>query len=106
MALGSTKATNKLITRIAQQHGGRLIDETVARLFPHSRPTAEGEEPKPSFLGRMAGVVLLRVATRSVPGAIIVGGGLIAKTLYDKHQEREARLADRAHAARRARLPK
>jgi hypothetical protein len=25
-----------------------------------------------------------RVATRSVPGALLVGGGLLAKTLYDR----------------------
>lgn len=32
----------------------------------------------------LVGTALARVATRSVPGAIVVGGGLLAKTLYDR----------------------
>lgn len=48
--------------------------------------------------GRTFGETLLhtaiaRVAVRSVPGAIIVGGGLIAKTLYDRSRSYQSRLA-------------
>ena len=32
--------------------------------------------------------VLARVATKSVPGAIIVGGGALAKTLLDRRKKR------------------
>jgi hypothetical protein len=35
--------------------------------------------------------VILRVATRSVPGAILVGGGLLAKALQDRRKARKAR---------------
>lgn len=35
--------------------------------------------------------VISRVAVRSVPGAILVGGGLIAKTLYDRAKGHQAR---------------
>lgn len=35
--------------------------------------------------------VLARVALRSVPGAILVGGALVAKTLYDRGKARKAR---------------
>ena len=38
----------------------------------------------------VANAVLARVALRSVPGAILVGGGILAKRLHDK---RKARLA-------------
>jgi hypothetical protein len=30
------------------------------------------------------------VATRSVPGAILVGGGLVAKALYERRKSRRA----------------
>ncbi|HKT85868.1 MAG TPA: hypothetical protein VJQ77_07280 [Novosphingobium sp.] len=46
--------------------------------------------------------VLARVAMQSVPGAIIIGGGLLAKTLYDRSKARqkkaegEARLQEMA----------
>lgn len=33
---------------------------------------------------------LARVALTSIPGAIIVGGGMIAKTLYDRNRSRKA----------------
>ncbi|MBC2670760.1 hypothetical protein ACFOON_05970 [Novosphingobium piscinae] len=32
----------------------------------------------------LLGTAAVRIATRSVPGAIIVGGALLAKTLYDR----------------------
>lgn len=42
------------------------------------------------ILGIVAGAVAARIATRSVPGALLVGGGLVAKYLWDKHRDREA----------------
>ena len=33
------------------------------------------------------GLLAARVATRSVPGALLVGGALVAKTLYDRSRE-------------------
>jgi hypothetical protein len=37
----------------------------------------------------------MRMATRSVPGAILVGGGILAKMLYDRRRT----LADKPQAA-------
>jgi hypothetical protein len=31
-----------------------------------------------------------------VPGAIVVGGGMLAKTLYDRHQGKRAKAAGKA----------
>ena len=46
--------------------------------------------PHPQHLrgiaGKIAGAALVRVATRSVPGAILVTGGLIAKAVHDKRK--------------------
>ena len=35
-------------------------------------------------------MIAARIATRSVPGALLVGGALIAKKLYDDAKEAEA----------------
>ena len=39
------------------------------------------------LLGAGLGIAATRLATRSIPGALIVGGALLAKTLYDKRQK-------------------
>ncbi|ASK89816.1 hypothetical protein [Sphingorhabdus sp. SMR4y] len=36
------------------------------------------------------GMLAARIATRSVPGALLVGGALFAKKLYDESKEAEA----------------
>lgn len=38
------------------------------------------------LLGAGIGLVATRIATRSIPGAVIVGGAILAKTLYDRRQ--------------------
>ena len=35
------------------------------------------------------GIVATRIATRSIPGALLVGGAFLAKKLYDQRQERK-----------------
>ena len=40
------------------------------------------------LLGAGIGLVATRLAMRSVPGLLLVGGALVAKTLYDKSKER------------------
>ena len=42
------------------------------------------------------GMIAARIATRSVPGALLVGGALIAKKLYDDAKEAEALPASEA----------
>lgn len=39
------------------------------------------------LLGAGIGLVATRIATRSIPGALLVGGAIAAKTLYDKRKE-------------------
>ena len=38
------------------------------------------------LLGAGLGIAATRIATRSIPGALLVGGALLAKTLYDKRK--------------------
>ncbi len=39
------------------------------------------------------GMIAARIATASIPGALLVGGALIAKKIYDDSKEAEARPA-------------
>ena len=84
---------NRLIARIARQGGGKLLDAVVTRLFP-DKPEEDEKKKKDTtraITGVIAGAALTRVASRSVPGAIVVGGGILAKRLYDR---RKAKLAE------------
>ncbi len=40
------------------------------------------------FGGTVMGAIAARIATRSVPGALLVGGALIAKAVYDQRKEK------------------
>lgn len=86
--------TNLVIADLALRGGGRLLRHLVERTllgvkYPpdKARNLVKGRSMTQSLLG----AALARVATRSVPGALLVGGGLIAKTLYDRSRSRRAR---------------
>jgi hypothetical protein len=88
-----TPMDNRVIARIAREQGPRLIEQTIKALVAgavvQEEITAERASKKPSFGKRIASAALVRVATRSVPGAIIVSGGLLAKVLHDRHKARQ-----------------
>lgn len=42
------------------------------------------------LLGFGLGVMAARIATRSIPGALLVGGAMVAKALYDRSKEEAA----------------
>lgn len=42
------------------------------------------------LLGAGIGLVAARIATRSIPGLLLVGGAIAAKTIYDKRKERRS----------------
>ncbi|MEP7222144.1 MAG: hypothetical protein ABI673_05690 [Novosphingobium sp.] len=79
---------SRLLSRMARQHGGKLIHRTVGRFMP---APPEAPVAKPGVASTLAGAALMRVATSSVPGAIFVGGGLVAKALHERRKaKREA----------------
>lgn len=86
-------ADNNLLAKLARQHGGKLLDAAIEKLIPAEAKAADKQK---SISGNVANAVLARVALRSVPGAILVGGGILAKRLHDK---RKARLAAERAAA-------
>jgi hypothetical protein len=81
-------ADNRIIADIVRKGGGKLLNAAVDTLLPASSEQTAAR--KKTLLGGLAGAAAVRVATRSVPGAIVVGGAMLAKRLYDKrhHQLR------------------
>ena len=60
------------------------ITKTAARHGAQKHTAGRG------IMGAVLGIVATRIATRSVPGAILVGGAALGKYLWDKKKEREA----------------
>jgi len=90
----SDTATNLLVADLALRGGAMLVQQGIERGLL-GRKYAPGKAMKLAK-GRTWGESLLhgavlRLATRSVPGAIVVGGGLLAKTLHDRRKARKAR---------------
>ncbi len=51
---------------------------------------AVGRKRGRGLLGAGLGILATRIATRSIPGALAVGGILIAKKLYDRRKDRKS----------------
>jgi hypothetical protein len=56
---------------------GAAVGEAVGRRRGHG------------LLGMGLGILATRIATRSLPGALAIGGALVAKKLYDRRKERK-----------------
>jgi hypothetical protein len=50
---------------------------------------AIGKRKGNGLLGAGIGIAATRLATRSIPGALLVGGAFVAKKLYDRRKERK-----------------
>ena len=76
---------NRLLARLIRSTGGKLLDSAAGRLFP-----AKGPAAGKAGLGKaIAGAAITRIASRSVPGALVVGGGILAKMLFDRRRARK-----------------
>lgn len=101
--------TNMIITDIAMRGGGSLLRRALEHAVLGAKYTPE--KAREITKGRtmtqtLVGTAVARIATRSIPGALIVGGGLLAKTLYDRARNRgdakaegEAKIEDQARRA-------
>jgi hypothetical protein len=86
--------TNLIIADIALRGGGRLLRHMVERsLLGVKYPKAKASQivKGRGMTQTLLGTAVARIATRSVPGALLVGGSLIAKTLYDRAKTRQAK---------------
>ncbi len=56
---------------------GAVVGEVIGRKRGHG------------LLGAGIGVVATRLATRSIPGLLLVGGAILAKSIYDQRKGRK-----------------
>lgn len=86
-------ATNLLIHDILLRSGGRMLRLGLEKGLLRNRygkSTAKEIVDNRTIVETLASYAVARVATRSVPGAIVVGGGILAKVLLDRRQSRRA----------------
>ena len=79
--------TNMILADLVLRGGGALMRRAVEKsLLGRAIGTGKAEKViKGRTMGQtLLGTAVARIATRSVPSAIIVGGGLLAKALYDR----------------------
>lgn len=83
----------EMVVDIAVREGALLARRAVQRNLARAGVTgkragrfASGE----GFTKRLAAATLAHLAARSVPGTILVGGGLLAKALYELRKSRKA----------------
>ncbi|CAH0495807.1 hypothetical protein [Novosphingobium sp. CECT 9465] len=85
--------TNLILADVALRAGGALLRHGVERGLIGTKlgKKKAGRVIKGrTMMQTLVGTAIARIATRSVPGAIIVGGGMLAKTLYDRKRRTEA----------------
>ena len=86
-------ATNLIIQDIAMRAGGRLVRHTLEKGLLRGRYGGAGAKAiveNRSLVHTFVSGMLARYATRSLPGAVLIGGGLVAKTLFDRSQSKRA----------------
>ena len=98
--------TRAILAGVAMRAGSTLLKRSVARGILGAAPealrvaakaagakaaqtAAKAAKPKRSLGARLLTAAATRIATRSVPGAIIVGGALLAKTLHKRRKNRK-----------------
>ncbi|MBB3953597.1 hypothetical protein [Novosphingobium sediminicola] len=72
------------LTSLIRQNGQSLVRRAVDTIIVQDKA---GDQQRISLPRKLAGFALTKLATRSVPGAILVGGVLLAKHLHDRKQE-------------------
>ena len=88
--------TNLLIADLALRGGGQLLRHAVERTVlgaKFSPAKARNIVKGRSMFQSLIGTAVARIATRSIPGAIVIGGGLLAKALYDRRQDKRGERA-------------
>lgn len=84
-------ATNFIIADVAIRAGSYLARRGVEKGLlagRYGKETAHAIVHNKSLKDTLVSTLLARVATRSVPGALLVGGGAVAKALLDRRKSR------------------
>ncbi len=97
--LSPNPMTNVLIADLVLRSGGQLMRHAVERGvlgLKFAPGKAKSIVKGRSMAQALVSTALARIATRSVPGALLVGGGMLAKTLYDRRKGKAAARAEGA----------
>ena len=84
-------STNIIIHDILLRSAGRLTRQTLEKALlgrQYGSKFAKDVVENRSLVQTLAAYGVTKVATKSVPGALLVGAGLFAKTLFDRSQSR------------------
>jgi len=91
----ATSVATIVLADVALRAGSALVRRGIEHGLLHGKPAPGGRVVHGLTVKEtVVGTVLAAVARRSVPGAILVGGGLIAKMLID-HYRAKADTPDR-----------
>ncbi|WP_240704679.1 hypothetical protein [Croceicoccus sediminis] len=85
--LSPNPMTNLIVTDIALRGVGRITRRLTEKALLRTRYSSEDAEKVVagrSMAQTLVSVAIARVATRSIPGALIVGTGILGKTLWDR----------------------
>jgi len=97
--------TNLVIADIVLRGGGRLLRHLVeTNVLKTKYPPGKARKivKGRGMVQTLIGTAVARIATRSVPGAILVGGGLLAKALYDRSKGGDAEVEGEKAVERQA----
>ena len=89
--------TNLILTDLLLRGGGQIMRHAVEASLLKTK--YDKTKAKKIIAGRsltqtLVATAVARIATRSVPGMILVGGGTLAKLLYDRSRDKRAAQAD------------
>ena len=89
--------TNLILTDLVLRGGGQILRHAVEAALLKTRYDAK--KARNIIAGRsltqtLVATAVARIATRSVPGMILVGGGTLAKLLYDRSKNKRGARAE------------
>ncbi|MET0587724.1 MAG: hypothetical protein ABWZ75_04300 [Novosphingobium sp.] len=85
--------TNLIVVDLVLKAGTRVVRHALERGVlgtKYSPDKARAIVKSRSMTQTLVGTAVARIATGSVPGALVVGGALLAKSLYDMRKGRQA----------------
>lgn len=90
-------ATNLMLADVAIRAGTYIVRRSIEKGFLRGRygkQTARDIVENKSLGKSLLSFALAKVATRNLPGAVLIGGGALAKTLLDRRKSRHRAQAD------------